>query len=120
MIRHEDAKYLHTVNLTPEEIERGELQRLQVAGMNRWVRLTLGGVVFQYVMVMDAAHSPARTFINTFPALIAGVRVGPNNTILFVPTGKCGRSLRCMCIPTPRRPTRSTPRSGRASTATPT
>jgi hypothetical protein len=34
---------------------------------------------------MDAAHSPARTFINTIPALIAGVRVGPNNTILFGP-----------------------------------
>jgi hypothetical protein len=47
MIRHEDAKYLHTVDLTPEEIERGKLRKLEVAGMNRWVRLSLGGVVFQ-------------------------------------------------------------------------
>ena len=66
MIRHDDAKYLHTVDLTTEEIDCGELRKLEVAGMNRWVRLSIGGVVLQYVMVMDEAHSPAHTFINTF------------------------------------------------------
>ena len=89
-IRLEDARYLNIVNLTPEVIEHEELQRLQVDGMTRWVRLTLSGVIFHYVMVMNPAHSPPRTFLNTIPALVAGVRIGPSNNILF----GCGWEVR--------------------------
>jgi hypothetical protein len=82
-IRHDDARHMHTVDLTPEEIECGELRKLEVAGMDRWVRLTIGGIVIHYAMVMDAAHSPPITFINNFLALVSGVRFGPNHIVRF-------------------------------------